>query len=499
MGDVRFLVEWMRRAGLSVLQLLPLSEAPPLETSPYSSMSAMALDPQFISLRHLEDHLALGGEMGLPAELRSRLQDVRKSPTLDYSSVRSLKRDALRSAFERFYEMEWRKGTERASALETFAREQSWWLEEYALYRALHAHHGDRPWTAWPDDLKQRNGDVLDAARLHLAVEILYRKYLQWIAHEQWMAVRRATRGVAIFGDLPFMVGRDSADVWVRQSEFLLDTSVGVPPDAFSATGQDWGFPAYRWDVVARGGYQWLSERARRTGDLFDGYRVDHLVGFFRTYVRGRDGSGGEFTPGTEDEQRTLGDAVLKVFRGAGAEIVAEDLGIVPAFVHEVLARQGVPGFKVFRWERQWDAEGQPFVDPAEYPAVSLATTGTHDTEPIVVWWDDAPADERRALLSMPVLRARFSAEGIAEQLRAPMSPMLRDALLESLYAAGSDLLVLPVQDVFGWPDRINRPAIVSPSNWRWRLPWLVDRMTLEPIASEAALRLGTWAMRYGR
>jgi 4-alpha-glucanotransferase len=225
---------------------------------------------------------------------------------------------------------------------------------------------------------------------------------------------------------------------------------------------------------------------------------VDHIVGFFRTYARGLDGTGGVFMPATEAEQRALGDAVLEVFRASGAEIVAEDLGTVPQFVRDALARQGVPGFKVFRWEREWDSEGQPFVDPTDYAALSVATTGTHDTEPMVVWWEEAPADERRAVLTLPSLRARFP-ETLVEHAAAPMSSTLRDALLEALYAAGSDLLLLPVQDVFGWPDRINRPATVSPSNWRWRLPWFVDRLLAEPIATESALRLRTWALRHGR
>jgi 4-alpha-glucanotransferase len=489
----------MRLAGLRVLQLLPMSEMPPLETSPYSAMSAMAIDPQFISLDQLDDHLALGGETGLPATLRVRLHEVRAASSLDYIGVRRLKQQALRRAFGRFREREWLAASARGGALREFVHEQSWWLDDYALYRALHAQLGDRPWTEWPDPLKRRDSDALAAARSDLREEMLYRQYLQWVAHEQWVRARQTLGGVVVFGDLPFMVGRDSADVWVRQSEFLLDTSVGVPPDAFSTTGQDWGFPAYHWDVVARGGYRWLSDRARRTRDLFDGFRVDHIVGFFRTYVRALDGSGGEFTPAIEAEQRALGTAVLDVLLAPGAEVIAEDLGIVPAFVREALAQRGVPGFKVLRWERRWDDEGRPFVDPAEYAAASVATSGTHDTEPIVTWWDEAPADERRALLAVPSLRDRLVAGSPARQAETPMSAELREALLEMLYAAGSDLLVLPVQDVFGWPDRINRPATVSPSNWRWRLPWLSDTLADQPVAAGAARRLRNWTLRHRR
>ena len=135
-----------------------------------------------------------------------------------------------------------------------------------------------------------------------------------------------------------------------------------------SATGQDWGLPAYRWDVFADRDFDWLRHRARRNADLCDGYRVDHLVGFYRTYYRDGHGQAG-FTPPDEPSQLALGERVL-VFRDAGAEIIAEDLGTVPDFVRASLARLEVPGYKVFRWERQWDDPGQPFRDPASYPSV---------------------------------------------------------------------------------------------------------------------------------
>ena len=138
--------------------------------------------------------------------------------------------------------------------------------------------------------------------------EILFRTYLQWIAGEQWNTARTRANGVALFGDLPFMVNGDSADVWSRQDEFGQDGSVGVPPDAFSATGQDWGLPPYLWDVLEDRDFDWLRLRAKRMAQLFDGYRVDHLVGFYRTYVRPRGGGAGVFTPADEPSQIALGE-----------------------------------------------------------------------------------------------------------------------------------------------------------------------------------------------
>jgi 4-alpha-glucanotransferase len=337
-------------------------------------------------------------------------------------------------------------------------------------------------------------------ARVELDEDIRYRKYVQWIAGEQWADARSRAKGVALLGDLPFVVSNDSADVWTRQDEFRLDVSVGVPPDAFSATGQDWRLPAYRWDVLAERGFPWLRQRGRRNADLFDGYRVDHLVGFYRMYVRPLTGGDGTFTPAVEEEQVVLGERVLGVFRESGAEIIAEDLGVVPDFVRESLARLGIPGYRVFRWERHWTVEGQPFRDPTEYPPASVATSGTHDTEPLAVWWEQAPPEERQAALAIPSVRDRLSAGDLDRAAHEPqLSAAVLDALLEALFSSGSDLLILPVQDVFGWRDRINQPATIGVQNWTWKLPWPADRLLTEPAALHVAGRLREWAARYGR
>jgi 4-alpha-glucanotransferase len=340
----------------------------------------------------------------------------------------------------------------------------------------------------------------LDRARQGLADDILFRQYVQWIADSQWATARARSHGVALLGDLPFMVSGDSADVWVHQDEFRLDLSVGVPPDAFSATGQDWGLPAYRWDVLAERDFLWLRQRARRNAHLFDGYRIDHLVGFYRMYTRPYGGGEGTFTPAVQSEQVHLGERILRVFGAAGAEIIAEDLGVVPDFVRESLMRLEIPGYRVFRWERQWKEPGQPFRDPVDYPALSVATSGTHDTEPLVIWWEGAVEAERRAVLDIPSVGGHMTADARAQALSSSsLEPPMLNALLEALFSAGSDLLILPVQDVFGWRDRINRPATVGDQNWTWRLPWQIDRWLAIPEAMEVAERLRHWAQKSGR
>lgn len=487
-GDLEHLARWMRAARLSVVQMLPLNEMAAGQQSPYSAMSAMAIDPIYIAPAALDDFAAIGGESSLSPSERDDLSRVRRSRTVDYATVRRLKQGVFRESFRRFVDVEWTRDSGRARALKTFVTAQAWWIEDYSVFRAIHAREGERPWIEWPEELQRREPAAIDRARRELASEVLYYQYLQWIADGQWHAMRRGAGGVSLFGDLPFMVDTDSADVWSRQHQFDLDVSIGAPPDAFSAQGQNWGTPLYRWDVIRREAFHWLRERARRCADLFDGFRIDHLVGFYRTYGWPRDGSPPHFSPSEEAEQLALGEQVLEIFREPGAEIIAEDLGTVPDFVRESLARLAVPGFKVFRWERHWHDEGQPFRMPSEYPATSVAVTGTHDTEPMMTWWQTAGDEEKRRVAAV--------VPGVRDDRSCAL---VRDALLESVYASGSSLVLAPIQDLFGWTDRINDPAVVGGTNWVYRLPWPVDRMDDVEEARERQQTLRAWSERYGR
>ncbi len=493
-GDLAPTTSWLAAAGQRVLQILPINEMAPGQQSPYSAISAMAIDPIFIRLADVPEFAAMGGEASLGSGDRELLSRVRLAPRIEYASVRTLKYSSLRMAFEEFWNTEWRRDTPRAKALKIFINEQAWWVEDYALFRAIHAREGDRPWTEWPTALARREPADIDRARRELATEVLFYQYLQWLAMCQWREARQRAHGVAIFGDLPFMVDGDSADVWARQQQFRLDASIGAPPDAFSAKGQNWGMPLYRWDVMAGEDFLWLRERARRAADLFDGYRVDHLVGFYRTFAWPTDGSAPFFTPADEPSQTALGERLLGIFRATGSTIVAEDLGVVPDFVRASLGRLGVSGFRVFRWERRWGLEGKPFIDPAEYPTTSVAASGTHDTESVASWWDHASADERRKVCELPIIQRVTGQNG-----DAPFIPTVRDALLEALFSSASNLLLLPIQDVFGTTERINEPATVNDRNWTYRLPWPCDRLDEIPESRERREALHRWAAKYHR
>ena len=311
-------------------------------------------------------------------------------------------------------------------------------------------------------------------ARERLAPDLLFYQYVQWIASRQWQTIRRRTSEVAILGDFPFMVTLDSADVWSRQQDFLLDASVGTPPDAFSETGQEWGLPPYNWEQARTNDYEWLRMRLRRQMELYDGFRVDHLVGFYRTYVRPLDGRAPYFMPSDEREQIELGETVMRMTIGTGADVSVEDLGTVPDFVRTSIARLGVPGYKVLRWEP---------AEPILYPPLSVAMSGTHDTEPLAIWWESLTAQQR----------GRYGFKS------ATYDDDVRDGLIEKLYNAGSNLVLLPIQDVFGWRDRINLPATISDANWTFVLRWPSDALMAQPEAIERANRLASWSYQTGR
>lgn len=481
--DLVSMARWLQMAGCDQLMLLPVGTMAEGEASPYSACSAMAIDPIYLSIASMEDFVAIGGVEQLPPEARDSIGVVSASERVQFAEVRRLKRLALWTAFERFLSDEWNNKTVRAGAFAGFATRERWWLNDYALFQACAAEWPDATWQEWPDPLARREAGAIAEARRRFGHRMMFEQYLQWAADEQWQQARQSAKalGVTLFGDLPFVVNAHSADVWARQDEFLPEVSVGVPPDSFSDTGQDWGLPMYRWDVVYRTGFAWLRQRARRMASLYDGFRVDHLVGFYRTYGKAPTGDK-FFLPADEPTQLWQGEQAMRVFLESGVAVVAEDLGTVPIFVRESIARLGIGGYKVLRWERHWNLPGRPFVNPSEYSSRSVATTGTHDTEPMAVWWDEAAPEDRYALAE--VLQRTAAA---AVDPSSPWSEGLRDAILKLMAGASSEHLFFPIQDVFGWRERINIPATVGDHNWTWRLPWRVDEWTRRDETAERA------------
>ena len=301
-ADLPILARWLETAGLDLVQLLPSNEMDEGQNSPYSALSAMAIDPVFIALRDVEEFADAGGEAALDPADRARLEEVRRRPAVDFRTVRALKRVAFHLAFHVFRDRRKGAGNVARRRFPGVRRPRALVARRLRALPALHDEHRGIYWRDWQPELRDRDPAALDRARRRLADTILFYQYLQWLADSQWQRARRDCGGVGIFGDFPFMVSGHSADVWSRQHQFRIDASVGVPPDAFSETGQDWGLPVYRWEAMRQDDYAWLRQRTRRCTDLYDGFRVDHLVGFYRTYVRERDGRT-YFTPADEPSQ----------------------------------------------------------------------------------------------------------------------------------------------------------------------------------------------------
>jgi len=460
--DLATFAGWMQDAGLSLVQLLPLNEMAPGQHSPYSSIASAALDPVFISPDAMAEFAHAGGEDALPADARDALATARAATAVEFDAVRAAKTQAFALAWQAF---------DGSDALDAFRERERAWLDDYALFRAIVDEQG-ADWRRWEPRLAACDPQAVAEATSRLDARVRYHAWLQWHADAQWRAARddARERGVAVFGDVPFMVDAASADVWARQDDFDLDATVGTPPDAFSDTGQDWGLPVYRWSRMEENGYAWLRQRGARAASLYAGFRVDHLVGFYRTFARPREGEP-YFVPAEPHQQVAQGERVMRLFMDTGAAITAEDLGTVPDYVRESLGRLGLPGYLIHRWHRRWHEPGQPYIPPREWVSNAVATTGTHDTETFVEWWDGLPSREREQVLL---------AAG------AGSSENALDTVLRALYHSPSNLLIVPIQDLFGWRDRINTPGTVGDANWRWVLPWPVDRIRPTPAAARA-------------
>jgi len=490
-GEIPDLVpfsRWAAACGASMVQVLPVNEASRGQNSPYGALSAFAIDPVYVAVEALEDFVAAGGAARLAPADRAETEALRGTSAVAWPRVRALKTRALAVAFKWFLEKEWKRHSGRARELEAFSAEHASWLDDYGLFVALHDDcFSGQVWTEWPKALQAREPAALSEARAALSERILYHSWVQWQLDLQWRLARRMTNavGVELMGDLPFMVATDSADVWSRPQDFRLDARVGVPPDAFSETGQDWGLPVYRWDVMAKGGHAWMTERARRMAELYGCYRVDHVVGLYRTYYRDAKGGPPAFIPDSEPAQIQNGETMMRIF-SKGARVIAEDLGVVPDFVRASLNRCQIPGYRVLRWEK----DGEAFRDPAAWPAVSVATTGTHDTESLADWYDALPDRERDAFLAIPGL------SGLAVRPPLRFDAAVRDAVLETVYQSGSDLVLLPFQDALGKRERVNVPGTVNDVNWSYRTPQELAELMLD---RDSAVRLRSLAGRSRR
>ncbi len=437
-------VDWLVEYGQSIWQVLPLGPTS-YGDSPYQTLSAFAGNPNLISLDKLV-------EDGLLTE--DDLADTPDFPAnaVDYGWIIPFHNEKLAIAYKNF------KKTTHREAFNTFTQDNAYWLEDFALFVALKNQHDLRPWVEWESDLALRDEKAISEAIETYADEIEEQKFRQWIFHKQWYELKyyANNKGVRLFGDLPIFVAHDSSDVWANQHEYFLDETgnptviAGVPPDYFSPTGQRWGNPLYRWDVMQDDGYSWWIKRVKGILSLVDYVRIDHFRGFeayWEIPATEETAMNGEWIKGPEQQffqaiQDALGDL----------PIIAEDLGVITEGVEKLRDDFGLPGMKVLQFA--WGEPTNPFL-PHNHPVNCVVYTGTHDNNTTLGWFTDE-VDE--GTLS-------FMKDYLGHDIHDIVWRMARVGMRSSGHT-----FIMPMQDVLGLGSegRMNTPGKPA-GNWTWR------------------------------
>ena len=414
--------DWLAAEGQRIWQVLPVGPVGYGE-SPYASFSAFAGNPLLLAID----------------EADARDLPVFPADHVDYERVVPWKMAALRRAFRR-------KG-DAGSRDEGPA-----WLDTFARFMALKAANGDRPWWEWDSKLEADAG------------EIAFQKFLQVEFFRQWRKLKEycAARGIRMMGDIPIYLAKDSADVWARPELFRFDVVAGVPPDYFSATGQLWGNPIYRWNRMSRDGYTWWVGRMRAALEMFDLVRMDHFRGF-EAYWQVPAGK----TTAVEGEWvKGPGADLFHVLRDkiGPLPIVAENLGVITPEVEAIREEFGFPGMAVLQFAFGKDPQAPTF-QPHNYPRNLAAYTGTHDNDTAMGWWHSAGGDSTRS--AEDVLQEKARARAYLDTDGSDMNRVMIRALMASV----ADTVVFPMQDVLGLGSeaRMNIPSVAS-GNWRWRM-----------------------------
>ena len=455
-------VDFLASARQGLWQVLPLG---PLGygNSPYSSTSAFAGNPLLISLERLAEHgwiepcqlQSLNSESG-PVEYDAVF--AKKLPLL-FEAARSFLRSAPDAARESF---------------QSFCRVNAWWLDDFVLFDALRARYKLAQWNQWPRELIHREPAALEKARQELADDIQIRSALQFAFYEQWRALRRycAERSIRVAGDVAIFVNHDSADVWTHSELFRLDADLqpevvaGVPPDFFSKTGQRWGNPLYRWDVMKERGYQWWIERLRWATLNCDYIRLDHFRGFDQFWeIPAHDDTAvnGRWVDGPRDDLFSK----LKESLG-GLPFFAEDLGYITPSVHALRERLQIPGMAVMQFG--FGDEGAHMYLPHR-AAGKVIYTGTHDNDTTVGWWRSGAAEHERRN---------------AEAYLGRCDDGIHWAMIRAAHSSPASLSIIPLQDILGLGSeaRMNTPSL-NGGNWKWR--FTQHQLTPE-LASKLAL-----------
>jgi 4-alpha-glucanotransferase len=444
-------VDLLAEAKQSYWQILPLNPTESFyDNSPYRSMSAFALNPLFISPDFLvEEGLLDKTEIEAPPEAAEG--------SVNFDAVTSFNMRCLERAFERF-----KKQTNRCE-YDGFCRRNSYWLEDYVLFVALKSKLSNEGWNTWPRELAERNGEALSKARAEFTELIALNRFLQFTAEKQWLSLKNYAneKGVHIIGDIPIYVDYDSADVWTNQEIFKLDEHkkpyavAGVPPDYFSETGQLWGNPLYRWEVMKERGFDWWCRRISRNLNLFNIVRIDHFRGLVAYWEIPADSETAIEGKWVEVPTKDFVHALLKI--DPFLPIMAEDLGVITPDVREIIKEFALPGMNVLQFAFDSDTATNPHI-PHNVAENRVIYTGTHDNNTVKGWFEhDAPDVTKKRLY-----------EYIGRNVSADELPweMIRLAMMSRANTA-----IVSMQDLLGLGEeaRMNTPSTVG-GNWKWRL-----------------------------
>jgi 4-alpha-glucanotransferase len=479
-------VDFLESTGQSLWQVLPLGPTG-YGDSPYQCFSAFAGNPLLVSLEAL---VAVGlleeGDLG----------DAPKFPhdRVEYGPVIEFKMALLAQAHANFIE---RGSDELKDEYLEFVGLAGWWLDDYAAYRAIKAAHDGREWTKWELYLRDREDKALHFFRENHAFELSAQKFFQYLFFKQWMklAAYANSRGVKIIGDVPIFVAHDSADVWAHRNLFHLDEEgnptkvAGVPPDYFSETGQLWGNPLYRWDVMKQTGYRWWVERLRQTLSVVDLIRLDHFRGFEKYWAVPANETtaiNGEWERGPGAD---LFNAIKKAFSHIEGDlpIIAEDLGLITPEVTALREEFGFPGMRVLQFAFGSDPQADEF-KPYNFVPNSVVYTGTHDNDTTAGWFTSEGAGESTRSHDEVNAERQFVLKYLGTSGNYINWDFIRLAL-----GSVANTAIIPLQDVLGLGSeaRMNVPARES-GNWAWRF-------TADQLAPEIRWGLAEMTDVYGR
>ena len=443
--------DYLSRSGQRYWQILPLNPTDPLhDDNPYHSISAFAANPLMVSPE-------LMVRDGYLEESDIDNTELFSEDVLDTALVIPSRERLFSRAFDRFT----KTGDRRA--YNQFCSGSAWWLEDFALFLAIRKDRDGELWNRWPDGLKRRDGEALarERERLHESMERI--RFLQFLFSTQWQELRRYchSRGIRIIGDLPIYVDYDSADVWRYPELFKLDGDMnptvvaGVPPDYFSASGQLWHNPVYRWEAIEKDHFSWWVRRMERNLALVDYVRIDHFRGLVACWEVP---AGAETAMGGQWVEAPC-SGLMKEFaqQFPCLPVIAEDLGVITPDVREVMHRFGIPGMKVLLFAFE---EGFPENDYLPHHAVRdcILYTGTHDNNPVRGWIQNDATDIHRLRM-----REYFGREVPDDDLNWE--------LIRMAMATVADTVIFPLQDILGLgsSSRMNRPGI-DEGNWKWRV-----------------------------